>query len=68
MALTLSNRTNSHATLSIQVLGRFELRLDGRAIELPSRKARALLGYLVLNEFLRGKSRAPCRPAVEYFR
>lgn len=36
--------------LSIQVLGHFELRLDGRVIELPGRKARALLGYLVLNE------------------
>lgn len=36
--------------LSIQILGKFELRLDGQLIELNSRKARALLGYLVLNE------------------
>lgn len=50
MVLALSQPSTNRTLLSINVLGRFELLLDGRPIDLHSRKARALLGYLVLNE------------------
>jgi DNA-binding SARP family transcriptional activator len=50
MVMAMTEAASAQGVLSIQVLGKFALRLHGRAIELPSRKARALLGYLVLNE------------------
>ena len=46
----VADPTGAPNILSIQVLGKFELRIDGQPVELNSRKARALLGYLVLNE------------------
>jgi DNA-binding SARP family transcriptional activator/TolB-like protein len=36
--------------LSVSLVGRFSLRLDGRPIELRTRKAAAVLGYLALSE------------------
>ena len=36
--------------LSVSLVGRFGLRLDGRPIELRTRKAAAVLGYLALSE------------------
>lgn len=50
MGPAVQHLTSARNVLSIQVLGKFELRLDGRLVDLSSRKARALLGYLVLNE------------------
>lgn len=50
MAFALTSASSATSILSIHVLGRFELRLDGQPVELTSRKARALLGYLILNE------------------
>ncbi len=35
--------------LEIRLLGRFEVRLDGVMLEIPSRPAQALLAYLALN-------------------
>jgi len=35
--------------LEVRVLGQFEVRLDGRAIEIASRPAQSLLAYLMLN-------------------
>src|SRR5690349_17665235 len=36
--------------LSVSLVGRFGLKLDGRPIELRTRKAAAVLGYLVLSD------------------
>ncbi|HVP20231.1 MAG TPA: BTAD domain-containing putative transcriptional regulator, partial [Anaerolineaceae bacterium] len=36
--------------LEFRFLGQFEIRLDGRIIELPNRQAQSLLAYLVLNQ------------------
>src|SRR5512136_2125162 len=35
--------------LEVRLLGKFEIRVDGRPIELPLRAAQALLAYLLLN-------------------
>ncbi len=35
--------------LEVRLLGRFDVRLDGRPIALPSRAAQSLLAYLLLN-------------------
>jgi DNA-binding SARP family transcriptional activator len=37
------------AMLEMRMLGQFDVRRDGRAIEIPSRPAQSLLAYLVLN-------------------
>ena len=38
------------ARLSISLVGRLTLRFDGRPVELRTRKAAAVLGYLALSE------------------
>src|SRR3990172_4958136 len=35
--------------LEVRLLGRFDVRLDGRSVEIASRPAQSLLAYLVLN-------------------
>ena len=35
--------------LEIRLLGQFEVRIDGKPIEIPSRPAQSLLAYLILN-------------------
>jgi DNA-binding SARP family transcriptional activator len=37
------------ASLEIGLLGAFQLRLDGQAIDLPGRRERALLAYLAMS-------------------
>ncbi len=35
--------------LEVRLLGQFDVRLDGRHIDLPTRPAQALLAYLILH-------------------